>query len=430
MASKTSDRQQVKLSGTSVRNTKRGYYQTTVTTLANGSVLRETYRTDSKGNNDVKIQDVTVDKDGKVVSANTLSTASADEKKALANPDSQLSKAIEQQVKTVSDDLAKNNIDGVTKDTIDKAGGASGNDAPEPEQADSTEAPDSDTETPSAGGSGLRYPKTLPADQDCIQFTALKYEAKQVEGLSFGARARVSVSGSGSPRSQGTVTLPIQSGIEDSNGAVWQGDEMNPLQLIKAGIAAAAIDTNKDVGESLKKVGEGIQKEAASGDIQKVLTGIFAGKAAGVSNLLARTEGIVINPNLELLFSKPTLREFGLSFSLSARSKDEADEIIQIIRFFKKNMSPQRGSSSLFLKAPNTFQVHYLHRGTDEHKYIGRMKECAIMTFDTDYTSNGQYTTLKDGYMTTYKITMRLKELEPVFYEDYDKDTPTDSVGY
>ena len=57
------------------------------------------------------------------------------------------------------------------------------------------------------------------------------------------------------------------------------------------------------------------------------------------------------------------------------------------------------------------------------------MKECAIMTFDTDYTSNGQYTTLKDGYMTTYKITMRLKELEPVFYEDYD-DTPTDSIGY
>ena len=94
-------------------------------------------------------------------------------------------------------------------------------------------------------------------------------------------------------------------------------------------------------------------------------------------------------------------------------------------------MSPQRGGGSqLFLRAPNTFQVHYLHRGSDEHKFIGRMKECAIMTFDTDYTSNGQYTTLKDGYMTTYKITMRLKELEPVFFEDYDKDTPTDSIGY
>ena len=428
MASKTSDRQQVKLSGTSVRNRKRGYYQTTVTTLANGSVLRETYRTDSKGNNDVKIQDVTVDKDGKVVSANTLSTASDDEKKALANPDSQLSKAIEQQVKTVSSELAENNIDGVTKDTIDKAGGASGNDAPEPEQGDSTEAPESDTETPSAGGAGLRYPKTLPADQDCIQFTALKYEAKQIEGLSFSARARVSVSGSGSPRSQGTVTLPIQSGIEDSNNATWQDDSINPLQVAMLGTSLSGI--KGEFGESLNKTGEAIRDAAKEGDIQTVLTGIFGAKATGVANVLSRTQGIVINPNLELLFSKPTLREFGLSFSLSARSKDEADEIIQIIRFFKKNMSPQRGgSSNLFLKAPNTFQVHYLHRGSDEHRYIGRMKECALTGFDTDYTSNGQYTTLKDGYMTTYKITMRLKELEPVFYEDYE-DIPEDQIGF
>ena len=278
--------------------------------------------------------------------------------------------------------------------------------------------------------SGLRYPINMPRDQDCIQFTALKYEAKQIEGLSFSARDRVSVGGGA--RSQGTVTLPIQSGIEDGNGAIWQGEEMNPLQIIKAGIALKTIGGGVEgFGDSLKETGEAIRGASEDGDVQKALTGIFGAKAAGVSNLLSRTEGVVINPNLELLFSKPTLREFGLSFSLSARSQDEADEIIQIIRFFKKNMSPQRGGGSqLFLRAPNTFQVHYLHRGSDEHKFIGRMKECAIMTFDTDYTSNGQYTTLKDGYMTTYKITMRLKELEPVFFEDYDKDTPTDSIGY
>ena len=430
MASASSSVAPVKVSekqGRASQKSVQKYYKTEVTTLADGSIKRETYRTDSKGNNNVKISDVTVDKDGKVTSDETLSTATEGERKALQNPDSSLRQSIRQQTKEAGDKAQANSVD--PGGALDKAGGGSGNDANNPEEGDSTEAPESDTETPSAGGSGLRYPKTLPADQDCIQFTALKYEAKQIEGLSFGARARVSVGG-GSARSQGTVTLPIQSGIEDSNNATWQDDSMDPLQLIKAGISAAAIDTNKDFGENLKKVGEGIQEEAGKGNVQKVLTGIFAGKAAGVSNLLARTEGIVINPNLELLFTKPTLREFGLAFSLSARSKDEADEIIQIIRFFKKNMSPQKGSSSLFLKAPNTFQVHYLHRGSDEHKYIGRMKECAITGFDTDYTSNGQYTTLKDGYMTTYKITMRLKELEPVFYEDYDKDTPTDSVGY
>ena len=429
MASATSSISQVK-TGTSVRNRKTSYYKTEVTTLADGSVKRETYRTDSKGNNNVKISEVTADKDGNITSESITSNATTNEKRALQNPNSQLRNSIRQQTKEAGDKAQANSVD--PGGALDKAGGGSGNDANTPEGADSTEAPESDTETPSAGGAGLRYPKTLPADQDCIQFTALKYEAKQIEGLSFGARARVSVSGSGSPRSQGTVTLPIQSGIEDSNGAVWQGEEMNPLQIIKAGIALKTIGEGVEgFGDSLKGTGEAIRKASEDGDMQKALTGIFGAKAAGVSNLLSRTEGVVINPNLELLFSKPTLREFGLSFSLSARSKDEADTIIQIIRFFKKNMSPQRGGGSqLFLRAPNTFQVHYLHRGTDEHKYIGRMKECAIMTFDTDYTSNGQYTTLKDGYMTTYKITMRLKELEPVFYEDYDKDTPTDSVGY
>ena len=428
MASKTSDRQQVKLSGTSVRNRKRGYYQTTVTTLANGSVLRETYRTDSKGNNDVKIQDVTVDKDGKVVSANTLTTASADEKKALANPDSQLSKAIEQQVKTVSSELAENNIDGVTKDTIDKAGGASGNDAPDPEQADATEAPVTETPVPSATD-GLRYPATMPPDQDVIQFTALKYEAKQISGFGFDPRPRVAVGGGGA-RSVGTVTLPIQSGIRDANAVSWSPDEINPLETMLTG-ASLDFAMGRD-NDNIGKSAEQIRKDTP--EFQKGVGGALISEATGVKNLLARTEGIIINPNLELLFNKPTLRDFSLRFRLSPRNVPEAKTVIQIIRFFKKNMAPQKGGGAqLFLKAPNTFQVHYLHRGPgndgDEHKYVGMMKECAMTGLDVDYTPENNYATLKDGYMPSYVLTMTLKELEPVFFEDYN-DTPADAIGF
>ena len=430
MASKTSDRQQVKLSGTSVRNRKRGYYQTTVTTLANGSVLRETYRTDSKGNNDVKIQDVTVDKDGKVVSANTLATASADEKKALANPDSQLSKAIEQQVKTVSKDLAENNIDGVTKDTIDKAGGASGNDAPEPEQADSTEAPETQPTTPSASQS-LTYPLTIPEGQDVIQFTALTYKTKEIDGFTFGNRPRVAVGGGGS-RSVGSVTLPIQSGIKDQNAAQWSPDEMDPLQVGMLGAAAPAIRSGSADGFK-----EGIEKvQQNPGEFQKGVTAMAVGALTGVQNVLGRTTGEIINPNLELLFTKPSLRPFTFTFRLSPRSADEGKRVVEIIRFFKKNMAPQRGGgANLFLKAPNTFQVHYLYRGDDqggEHKFIGMMKECAITNFDVDYTPENNYATLKDGYMPSYVLNITMKELEPVFYEDYEDESvvPSDAIGY
>ena len=112
--------------------------------------------------------------------------------------------------------------------------------------------------------------------------------------------------------------------------------------------------------------------------------------------------------------------------------------IVKIIRFFKQNMAPQKGggsggeSANLFLKAPNTFQIHYLHQG-GEHPYIGRAKECAMTSLEVDYTPDGNYSTYKDGFMTSYTMSMSFKELEPIFYEDYDDgdgDIPADAIGY
>ena len=100
-------------------------------------------------------------------------------------------------------------------------------------------------------------------------------------------------------------------------------------------------------------------------------------------------------------------------------------------------MSPQKGggsggtSANLFLKAPNTFQIHYMHGGKKgkEHPFIGRPKECAMTSFEVDYTPDGNYSTLKDGFMTSYTISMSLKELEPVFYEDYEQ-FGADEIGF
>lgn len=431
MASATSSVSQAK-TGTSVRNKKTSYYKTEVTTLADGSIKRETYRTDAQGSpgNNVKISEATVDKDGNITAQSVTSNATTNEKRALQQPNSQLSTTIKQQTKQAGDQAQANSVD--PGGALEKAGGGSGNSAKNPEQGDSQAAPEVE---PSPPPSNLRYPVTMPDDQDVIQFTALKYEAKELQGLSFGARDRVTVGGGGS-RSVGTVTLPIQSGIKDSNAAEWGGDEMNPLQIAGLDIATGAIGGGIDgVGQSLNRVSSEVSKVAPQ--IKTALTGIFASKATGVKNVLARTEGVIINPNLELLFQKPALRPFSFSFRLSPRSKPEADQIIQIIKFFKKNMAPQKGggsggeSANLFLKAPNTFQVHYLLAGGEEHKYIGMMKECALTAFNVDYTPENNYATLKDGYMASYVITMTMKELEPVFFEDYDgDDVPTDAIGF
>ena len=268
----------------------------------------------------------------------------------------------------------------------------------------------------------FRYPLTINDAQDVMQFVMLKYEPRDLgtgENFGFGQRERVGIDGGS--RKIGSATLAIQGGISDLNGCDWGEDRMNLAQLEAAKLAVAGIEGAEALGQAtnelLGRMGN------VSDDMKRALTILYGGKAAGLNSLLKRTDGAVLNPNLELLFDKPTLRPFTFTFKMSARSKKEADQIVKIIRFFKQGMAPRRSVGNLFLLAPHTFQVHYLAKGLKEHPYIGKMKECALISLKTDYTPENNYATLPDGYMVSYQITLEMKELEPVFNDDYESDT-------
>lgn len=268
------------------------------------------------------------------------------------------------------------------------------------------------------------YPTSLRYQhQDTIKFTMLKYEPRQI---STGARYSTGNLAGFSERNKnrttlGRVILPVPTGISESNGVTWGSDSMNPGEAILANIALSGIKKGlsgaSDVigGAAAGVAGEGNQ------DVKNAVATSFAEAATGVGGLLSRTQGAVINPNMELLFNAPTLRPFTFSFKMSARSSSEAKEIIRIIRFFKQGMSPQKSESNLFLKAPHTFKIQYMY-GEKEHPYIGQIKECALQSFVVNYTPEGQYATFYDGPMVLYEIQMTFQELEPVFNEDYGKE--------
>jgi len=284
--------------------------------------------------------------------------------------------------------------------------------------------------TQEIGSEPLRYPEDMAQNQDVIKFSLIKYKVnKPTIGSTFGREpikpnAKV---GNGDRLILGTVILPVPGQIRDTNSADWSADEANIGQLAAAELFGAAA-SGGDAGGKIKEMTE----EAAGGSTQlkSAITGALGKSATGV-NVLGRMGGLVINPNLELLFSKPSLREFSLSFRLSARSKAEGQEIIKIIRFFKQGMAPIREPANLFLKSPNTFQVNYLLRGDDskDHPFIGRMKECALTSVSTNYTPENNYATYEDGLMISYQISLTLKELEPVYNDNY-KDIPATEIGF
>ncbi len=272
------------------------------------------------------------------------------------------------------------------------------------------------------GGSGVVvYPVTLRQSgnsQDCIKIQKLEYAPKSRSGTGLTGWSERSIS---PQRIRGSIILPIPGGISDTNAVSWSEDQMTPAETAMANLALTGIEGGgeamaKEIGNLGKNIKEG--KE----DVKKAISTGIAGMASGTgAQLLTRTSGQIMNPNMELLFKNPTLRPFNFTWKLAARSEDEANAIIKIIHFFKKGMAPQNSESGLFLKSPHTWKLTYLHKGSP-HKYINQIKECAMTSLTTQYTPDGNYATFETGHMVAYSITMGLQELEPVFSRDYGND--------
>ena len=280
----------------------------------------------------------------------------------------------------------------------------------------------------------LRFPNDLGSStMDVIKFDMLEFKPRAInskKSLGF-VEDRVKI---GKNRNSiGSVTLPIPAGIQDQNQAGWGDGRLNPIQVAGVGIALDAF--NKSLGEAASTAA-GLLENASnnSGELKNAVKGYFTAAAVGVpiDQILARTQGQVLNPNLELLFNGPILRPFNFTFKMSARNDKESASIVQIIRFFKQGMSPQRTDANLFVKAPHTFQLQYRHRGLDQHKFLNQFKECALIGLSVNYTPENNYATFEDGAMVSYEMQMQFKELDPVYNEDYTElDSNADTqIGF
>ena len=278
----------------------------------------------------------------------------------------------------------------------------------------------------------LRYPANNTGGYDFLQITTYRRNPlpNLLGGNGFDLRDVDDVSVT--PVDAPIIALPMHPGISDSNSVDWGADQLNPLQLAGAGIAANAIRTGAS-GDAMGAL-TGMVKDAISAGKQ-LISGIdnediisyFAGQAVG-ANIFTRSTGKVINPNLELLFRGPQLRTFSYNYKFTPRDPDEARVIKAIIRHFKKNMAVQRNSPGLFLETPNIFELKYIYSGGGQHPFLNKIKKCALTNFNVEYTPDGSYMTYRDGSMTSYGVTMQFSELTPIYSKNYDKDT--DNMGY
>ena len=266
---------------------------------------------------------------------------------------------------------------------------------------------------------GLCYPTTMRRSlQDNLKIDVIKFNPKAIEkGKSLDRPKGETI---------GTVILPIPGSVNDANKTDWGSGSINPVQMAAANITKTALGDNGGQA-AMDEIGgavDTVKNEQLAGEGLKTF---FTEQLTGTTDLLSRTTGSVMNPNMELLFKGPALRAFSFSWKMSPRDQKESIVIAKIIRMFKQSMAPQKTSSGNFLKAPSIYQLTF-QQGTGTHKFLPKMKECALNDCSVNYTPDGGYMTYDNSAMVAVEMSLSFQEMEPIY--NNDMGLTDDSIGY
>ena len=242
------------------------------------------------------------------------------------------------------------------------------------------------------------------------------------------------------------ITLPIPQDVNDSNVVTWGDDNMNIFQIAAVDAAASILGDTKQSFENAKAlldagIGRTIGAQLGA-DTGRAITRSIAGAAidklgANIrpNSVLGRSTGMILNSNLELLFSGVTLRTFPFSINFSPRNSNESKEVLSIIKALKSSMAAKKnasqGQGGIFLRAPDVFQLRYLYNGPNgmvDHPFLNRIKDCALTAMTVNYTNSGTYATYDDGTPVSIRMNLTFKELNPIYFEDYQGNLG--GVGY
>ena len=315
----------------------------------------------------------------------------------------------------------------------------------------------------------LAYPIDINPTQDHMKISRYRYlradtnlskpgnrRAKGQDGLFKRTDEKGDSTLGGQPL--GSLFLPMPK-VTDVNGVAWGKSELNASGLLAMNAANEAdnilsLQGKTPSGTQVNRAQELAQREAykqnkegtsgggvgvaqaAVNQVNTTIASLLTGQELDQDTYLARKGGHVLNPNAEMLFQGPSIRDFNFSFTMVARSQKEGDEIRKIIRFLKLGMAPKFRNTA-FLANPDVFELQYKNgTGKDDIiKTVNRFSPggLALTTMAVDYAPDGYWAAYRDSQPVAVKMDLNFTELRPIYEDDQINDEVfggKDSVGY
>jgi len=298
----------------------------------------------------------------------------------------------------------------------------------------------------SSAAGAYAYPIDMSTEQDHLMIKKFKYSRGE----------SVNQSGPGGTVSgeeyAGFAILPMPK-VSDSNGAEWGDSDLNVFGIAAAQALSSVVNKTKDVAGgsfNINDVPQNIRDFFTDDQVRSNAKGALAvGGALGASALLktigvsiepdtilARSTGFIANPNAELLFQGPVLRDFGFQFLMIARSQEEGTMIRKMIRWFKEGAAPKYRDAAL-LGTPDIFRLEYVT--PTNPGILNKFHDMALRTITVDYAPDGFWSAYEDAHPVACRMSLQFTELKPVYDVDYafgpfadgdDYSSGLNGVGY
>ena len=150
---------------------------------------------------------------------------------------------------------------------------------------------------------------------------------------------------------------------------------------------------------------------SASGPLAEIAGNAIPGLDPGIA---LNAIGVALNPQVDVMYETPALREFMFDFLFAPRDEKEAESVAEIVKQFKFHASPELLGGGIgigrYFVPPSEFDIEF------SVSTIGRISTCVLQNITLDYASSGAAFYRNDRPVYT-RMTLQFKELEYITKE-------------
>jgi len=250
---------------------------------------------------------------------------------------------------------------------------------------------------------------------DVVTFGHFEYKSNRaVNGKTFAAR------GWPAPLGQIKLYMPTTTpNVANDNG--W-GPISNPGPIGEMFQDAARTVGAADVGQ----LAGGVASSAGNlfkntpGVLHQEAVNMVADKLPGLSanNATQLGQGKIFNPNIELMYDGPRLRQFSMGFDFIPTSAKEAAVVNNIILEFKKWSSASSNKGGSMYSVPHLWKVQYYTK--DNPNLMNHFMPAALTKVSVQANSQSDmHATFIDGFPISTSLSLEFHEADVILREDH-----------